>query len=590
MASGAVPSDSVMREVAMRIRAALTWIASFAVLLSFTCPAFADDGDDNAATLELLSRPPGRTHGKLGQNGGWQLWWYANRTHILEPSYRAATDGDAVAIDSLARNRARDALRREIDGKRELVRSEAVLALGRLGDVRDFSLLARIVSDPEVKDTPRMHRWAAVALGLMPLGDATDAAQARDALLSALRGARGERDHFSFFWAHCALALAMRGDASALPELITMRREALSAKNARSSLHVDVLGPICYAMAVLGGDLVLPEVREHLSGVRAPDSGSKDTSWAACHALARIDGDESLRLLRDAASDRRYVVRRVALTALGSVAEADDDETARVLREVMKSESDFIARQMGIVSLGRSGHASARDALLKRWKRCLSADRTFVATALGLLARERPDPVISKFLHRALMDSHDEELTRALAVACGLAKVDAARSELIKLVRRGNLRVCASACAALGYLGVAGANEVDALLETLDRKGSLMRMREASLALGLLRQQEAVAPLWAIAGDRTRPDMERAHALSCLGRVGSDTEIDEFLSLLEDRRTTTQLRACVIHGLGLLLDRDEGATLAPVAGDALWFWTYRGKMYEAIHDIQRLLQ
>ncbi len=58
------------------------------------------------------------------------------------------------------------------------------------------------------------------------------------------------------------------------------------------------------------------------------------------------------------------------------------------------------------------------------------------------------------------------------------------------------------------------------------------------------------------------PDLWRCGAALCLGRVGDDADIDFYLGLMADRNASDAMRACLVRGLGRLLDDDEGARMA----------------------------
>ena len=105
-----------------------------------------------------------------------------------------------------------------------------------------------------------------------------------------------------------------------------------------------MLGALCYPIAVLGGEIVLPELTEHLHGRKAKDGGSKNSAWAACHALTRVPGTASLQLLREATADDMRLVRRVAMTSLAARAGPGDDESAAIFRTAMTKAVDHEVR------------------------------------------------------------------------------------------------------------------------------------------------------------------------------------------------------------------------------------------------------
>ncbi len=484
------------------------------------------------------------------------------------------------------RERARSALLAELHSPREIVGSEAALALGRLGDVRSLPALAAIVEDPEIGASRRAHRWAALAIGMLPAGDAEPEPTGPRALLDALDRARGRRDRFSSFWANGAYALAMRGDARVVPELVELRRRGLAARTASASLHATALGPLTYALGALGQRDVLPVVERQLHGEKTADGGAKDTSWCACQALAEIPGDDARRLLCAAAADPRPTVRMVAIQALGSVAGPDDADFAEVLLKAV-SDEESRPRQMALVSLGRTGHASAAAAVVRHFERGLAADRAYAALGLGLLGRRRPDPGVRDFLARHLETAKDAEERAALSLACGLARADAARPAVVRIAASGSPEVAAQACFALGLLDTP-ADQRAALYTAVEEGREFLVGREASLALGLLEDPTVVGRLESVARSPRLPDARRAAALVELGRIGDEREVDLYLHVLRERGISSGLESCACHGLGLLLDRDEGARLGRITADALWCSTSRGQMPEPIQDLQVL--
>jgi len=527
----------------------------------------------------------------------WSEWWFADRTALLKPTYRAARGSDgATPIDAAARAKARERLRIALKSNDPLVASEAALALGRLGDVRDIEALAAIVRDVggrKVALERRLHRLAAIGLGLLPLGDPGQAADARDALLDGIRSAAGHTDDFMFFWANCAFALSLRGDAAAVPPLVVVRHEGLAETcialgRERRMIHPEVHGAIAYALACLAGEEALPEIEEHLRGVGAPAKGNSDTSWMATHALTRIPGAAAKRLLRKAAKDERVLVRRGAMQCLGSSPDPNDDETAALLVAAMKEDKDALCRQMAAVSLGRSGHASASKALLAEFESARALDRPYVALALGLCARANPDPKIEAVLVRALAEASSDEDRGSFVLACGLAGAAAARREADELLtrRRGGVGpVAPQACFALGLLGP-DADDRKLLHESVAQTEDGLRRREAALALALAKDATVVAELRAIAASKRAGDVDRATAVVSLGRVGSDADVPFVMELIDDPDTSDPLRACVVHALGWLLDRREFATLGVLAADAKW---WKLPIYDTIYDVQHLV-
>ena len=563
-----------------------------------TREARPDGHEDGAATDDLLScfRPfygRGNKWNTESEDVPWTDWWYANRRELAPASPRAAVTsiGAPMPEDPKARARARGLLLAALGSKDPMISSEAALALGRAGDPRDIATLAAIVNDRDIAASRRKHRYAAIGLGMLPLGDAAQAAEARNALFGAVEYARGRQGDQSFFWSYCAYALAMRGDAAVVPELAELRKKALAAIDMRSSLYTEILGATCYALGVLAGADTLPEIREHLSGKRAPDAGSNDTSWSATQTLARIGGPDAVKILLEAARDERRMVRAGALQALGSVADGADDTVAKVLREALVEDRQLDCRRMAAISLGRIGHASAEKALLAALDDETSDGRPFAAMGLGFLLRKKANPKVSLALAKRLAASKADDETGSLAIACALAGVQGVGPRLAEIVESGGPTSAPLAAFALGTLG-ATAKEREVLHEAVAQSGLPLKRREAALALGMLRDVSVVEQLRTISGGRTS-DRDRATAVVCLGRVGSDADIDFLLALLVNSETSDPMRACVIQALGWLLDRTSFGRLARIAADVKWDKHINGNSLswsgEALWDVQHLV-
>lgn len=576
----------------------LVLLAAACGALAVARPARPDGHEDGASTDDLLSvfRPfygRGDKWGKDSQDVPWTDWWYANRRALIDtsPRARAVSDGAPAPEDPRARDRARTALLAALASKDPLLSSEAALALGRAGDVRDIATLAAIVRDRDVAATRRTHRYAAIGLGLLPTGDAAQAAEARSTLFGAIASARGRQGDQSFFWSYCAYSLAMRGDASVVPDLATLRRKALAAPDMRTSIYTEILGAMCYALGALGGDCALPEIAEHLGGRRAPDAGSNDTSWSATQALARVGGTGAVTLLLGAAKDERKTVRAGALQALGAIADPKDDAVAKVLRDAMADDRQMDCRRMAAVSLGRIGHTSAEKALLDALEDGTSEVRSFAAMGLGLLVRRQPNPKLAAVLVKALDRAKADEAAGSLALACAFAGAVDAGPRLAEIVESGGPTAAPVAAFALGMLG---ANETQraVLRAAVAQPGLPLKRREAALALGALRDPAVVDQLRRICSGRTS-DRDRATAVVCLGRVGTDEDIDFVLALLADRDTSDPMRACIVQALGWLLDRTNYGRLARIAADVKWDKQINGNSLswsgEALWDVQHLV-
>lgn len=578
------------------LRASLTAAAVLGAL-AVAPSAQSKEVQDHPTSWDLLSRDV-----RVEGHADWATWWAVNRAAVLKPSYRAAAGAGEKPVppplNAAARSRARDVLTKELRSKEKLPASEAALALARAGDPADIAVLAKIVAEGDANTTPRMQALAAIGLGILPTGDAAQSAEARRGLLAGLATARGAENRYRYFWTGCAYAFALRGDAGAVPRLVELRKDARSGRDMHATLDGEVLGAMCFSIASAGGDSDLTGTKEQLNGRRSPNSGAKDSAWTGCHALARVPGEESRKLLRAAARDDRETVRRAALGALGTVADAKDDESAALLRAAMTADKDPDCRQAAAISLGRIAHPTSAGTLLRSLGTRLSqkdlrdadvlADRSAVVLGLGLCARAKPDPAINAALETELGNCLVQDVQAALALACGLAGVQSVRARIAVLADEGKGGVLAPTAAfALGLVG-AGPAEMKVLHEAVAQPQFADVRGAAARALGMLRDRTVVDQLRAIVASKKTRDLDRCTAAVTLGVVGSDADIDFLIEAIDAAGAEGQVRACMVHALGRLLDRTENAALGRLVADSIWFPGSGDGTPDAILDVQHL--
>jgi HEAT repeat protein len=548
------------------------------VLLALAAVASdATAGDGNAAPDRLANDLICR----FGSWDGCDGWFSANRCTMLGLSYRATPAPRQT--DAAARDRARDALDAALSSKDGFVASEAALALGLAGDPRDAAALARVVADRSASF--RMRRWAALALGLLPPGDATQSAAALDALLGAL--AAGKEETYQEFWGTSAYALALKGDKTVVPRLVELRKRMLAASLNARGLPVpgEATGALTYAIAALGGADALGDVEGYLRGKQQPEA--VDSMWSAVHALVRVTGDGSVRLLRGLTNDERQPVRCVAMQALGVAAGPKDDDSAKILRDCLANEREVTCRQMAAIGLARSCNPTAGPDLATALERGPGSDKRFVGMALGIWLRGSPDPKLATTLVRTFEKAATPDDRAGLAIAIGMAGAKDGLKAIVEAIPKGRGGpVTSGCCCALGLLG-AGPAEVKLLHEILDASNDPCSRREAAMALGLAHDKTVVAQLRAILQSK-RHDLDRATCAICLGRVGDDADIDFLVGVMADRATSEPLRACVVRGLGLLLDRSEGARIGGVVANGRWTWRVQGA--DPFGDLRYLME
>jgi HEAT repeat protein len=501
----------------------------------------------------------------------WHVWWYLNRPTLLaDLTYRAAgPDGKPPAVEKW-RDDARAALRKAMDDPTASIAAEAALGLGRGGDARDNEFLAKALCDTHRPIV--LRKRAALGMGLLAPDPAT-AKATRDAVFSVVRESIGQNDDQLTIWGNAAYALGLRGEVAAVPALadfLAKHRDFADGDHA-GGVHREVMSAATGALGLLGDATVVPDLVAALKAKggdgRTRERRSMTASFAA-YALARVGDRSALPALRDAVSDERLLVRRGAILALGALVDPSDADTTAVLVTTLATEKDVAARGMAAVSLGRSGAAVAPAALRDAYASGVPLLRSYVALGLGLFSRRGADASVDAFLLGELNGTHDAVETGALCIANGLARNFASGARLAEIASGdGDPEMRSHAAFALGLLG-AESMRPNVLLDLVVHGGPIVR-HEAALALGLTRRRDGVDALIQIL-QKSKGTVERGSAAVALGRIAGPEAASVLVNVMRDEHELDTLRTCAAHGLGLLLDRTEGAKLGRIGQDVNW--------------------
>jgi HEAT repeat protein len=525
---------------------------------------------------------------KISQEA-WHVWWYLNRPTLLAGlSYRAAGPAGPPAAVEKWRDDARSVLRKAMSDSTASVAAEAALGLGRAGDAGDIEFLAKAVCDTS---RPVIFRnRASLGMGLLPL-EPTTAKATREAICSVIRESIGQNDDQLAMWGNAAFALGLRGDVAAVPwlaDFLAKHRDYSDADH-EHGVHREVMGALTGALGLLGDPDVLPELVVALQA-QGGDGRTRErramTASFAAYAMARLGDRAALPALRKAAADDRLLVRRAAILALGALAEPDDADTTAVLLTVLATEKDAPTRGLAAVSLGRGGAAAAPAALRDAFADGLPMFRCYVALGLGLFSRRKTDAAVDAFLLEQLNATHDAVETGALSIANGLARNFAAAARLAAIATtEGDPEMRSHAAFALGLLGFEAVRP-QVLLDLVVSGEPIVR-HEAGLALGLARRVDGVDALIQVV-QKGKGLHERGSAAVALGRIGGAEAAPVLIKIVKDEHESNQMRTCAVHGLGLLLDRTEGAKLGRIGQDVSWINEINHR-YMATEVIDQLL-
>ena len=268
-----------------------------------------------------------------------------------------------------------------------------------------------------------------------------------------------------------------------------------------------------------------------------------------------------IRLLND--SEAR--VRRRAALAVGRVGLADGVEPLSKLL----ADPEFEVRQMAAFALGLIGDAAARPALSGALKDADPTVQGRAAEALGALGDRADAPLVSAMVQAhvkagALMGIAPDDLTYPLA-----PPAEAARIGLYALVKLGSYDSLAAAALdpagqpvsswwpvayALQRLGDPKA--VPALLTLLKTPGRYTAAF-AARGLGVVKAQDAAAPLRQIVEERRGDPAVVTQAIRALGAIGDAASVPALTRIVADGEANQALRVEAMAALGAVARPDS---------------------------------
>ncbi len=510
------------------------------------------------------TRPPRPSGGPDPDH--WSRWWYINRVQLLGLRTRVgdhraapATPGreGASAQAPLWRAEAQRALLVCLSDPDEDIASGAAVALGRAGDPGDAAALTAVLRDPA--RAQQVREASALGLGLLPVEDG--AGESRVVRLALEQTAADEREP-TRLRAMAVYGLGLRADPGSLPFLM--------GAAATGGSGWDVPAAAVTSLGLSRQTITREDLERFLEGPKTRRDQESIRRVYAAHALSLLGGTESIPYLRDAAVDRDDEVRRASLLALGVLARPDDESTLEVLIHALHAEKDRPARNAAALSLGRFPIERAARELKWAYDTGDAMHQPFAALALGLHARTSADPSIRSLLRRELEERANADLRSALCVAAALSGDAGSLPALRKITsERGDPEVRAHAAFALGLLDDReGGSPI--LRELLRGSSQPSVQREAAIALGMLGDREALKILLDLVEDGGSVYVQGSAAVA-LGRIGGGEASDALLALLRDERRPGIARGLASVGLGLLLDRTEGRSLARIGADLDWY-------------------
>lgn len=429
--------------------------------------------------------------------------------------------------------------------KDPIVRRDAAVALGQLGDARAVEPLLEALTDTEAD----VRVGVAGALGL--LGDLS----AVEPLIRALQDEDpGARAAAASALGQLGPVLAGVADARAVAPLIAALQDGFAAVRDGSATALGQMGALA--------------VQPLLTALRGQDLAVRK---GATQALVKI-GPPAIEPLIAALEDP--LLRGMAVTMLGRIG---DVRAVEPLIAVLRADTEPVRRSaaetLDLLSwTPDSGAAGAAYWAAKgQWHKCVEIGRPAVETLIDAL--RHPDSLVRQLATRGLGQIRDlravEPLIAALkgredgrAVAAeALGQIDDERAvdPLIAALKDSGPAVRAAAARSLGQLGDVRA--VDRLIAELRDHEPVVRAAAAG-ALGEIADLRAVDPL--IAALRGREDV-RGPAASALGQIGDARAVEPLIGALKDMRVCVAAAEALVRIgapaaaplVATLLDHDE---------------------------------
>jgi HEAT repeat protein len=490
----------------------------------------------------------------------WPFWFEHNKEWILGELLRARTartrvpPGSSPAIFTLADSNDRQrtpvtedmklkqiypVLEASLTDSSSWVRDAAALALGKLGAPEAIGPLTARLSDND----PDIQEDALLALGLTGHKDALKP------LMDTLGGTDPNRKAFA------ALGLGLLGFRESVPVL-----SGEFAAMTRSPKTKEVAACIAVAMGMLGDESAVKNLGQSLKSRVEPE-----VKMHVCQALGRIGGADAFSWLQRAFNVREKAVGAAAALAMSNFPDAQ--AVSFLLKNGLKS-SDKMTKLYSIVSLGRIGRAllpddKLRKAMIKDLKETAESPMKDKYTAmyatlgLAIMGDKSANDFFLEHLAEDNRAKWSKETHSAMAMALGLLEDKRSIRDLREIVVRGRVEddYRGYAALALGIMGDVASK--DTILRTMeDEKKKRDLLRSGCWAVGLLGEKKDIPSLIGFLEiDGADKHEVRGAAAIAIGLIGDSSAVAPLLKIVRDD-TSPQNRAFAIAALGCLIDKD----------------------------------
>lgn len=496
----------------------------------------------------------------------WETWWGYNKEEFLPRRGRNFGQPGEAGYDAQRRGPTTEQVRASIlpvlvellrKERDKDIRNSAALAIGRVGDVREFKLLESMLDDKE----RTVVEAAIIGLGMLRC----DRAEKTLKDLASDPGRPAKQRGLA------VLALGQSGRQIAQEILLT----DLGSPKPGGLSHRGRAADIETLRAMAAGLLFRSDLRDQkappapdeatghiVRAIRAARTRERSFLPTAYVALSKTRDPAAVKTVLSGLGHAKSEVRAGAAIALGRVLREPDKKLVRKLARMLEAESDVYVRRMLLISLGRIGGDEVKRVLVRALGHRDRQHRAFAAIACGLAGYGE---LVDRF-RAEMLSSRDASMKGAYAVTLAILGDRGAEKRILHVIERDrNPDVRAHLVEALTVLELRTAVPfIEKLL--IDSRTPALQGACAQ-ALGLMGPATVRDTLLEALRGRVTSLAAKGGVAAGIGRMGDHRAIDGLVELAKDQTAQDIPRAFAVTALGILGEKDPG--LPPFARFAI---------------------
>lgn len=486
----------------------------------------------------------------------WETWWGYNKEEFLPRRGRSVGQPGEAGYDALRRAPNEEEIRGTIlpalidlarNGRDKDIRNSAALAIGRVGDVREYKLLNELLEDKE----RTVVESAVIGLGFLR----TARAEKRLVEVASDPGRSAKIRGLA------VLALGYSGGEIARTTLVdglgTPKAGGFSARG--RAAHLESLRAIAAGMldrkdTAPRGEKGATEATGHLvNAIRSARTKERTFLPFAYVGLSKTRDPAALKTVLKGLGHSDADVRAGAAIALGRVLSEPDKKLVKKLARMLDTEGDTFVRRMLLISLGRIGGKDCKRVLVRALSHKDRQHRAFAAIACAIAGY---GDLVDRF-RSDLLSSRDASMKGAYAIALAILQDKGAIKRILHVIDEDrNPDVRAHLVEALTVLEAREA--VPAIEALLVKSRSPALQGACGQALGLLGGAPVRDVLIAALRGRATTLASKGGIAAGIGRMGDFRAMTPLITLARDEGAQDIQRAFAVTALGILAEKNPG--------------------------------